>query len=223
MKDYSTNSYDQKKYILSYKIENGKIVAKLASGELYTIPYNEENEQAVISKMEMQARNATTKPLQVMDKVLSITQPLILPIAIANFINNVGWFYGIILAVILGGAIVHPAKRIINAIKERDIRKLNYFLDNQQELNDNVDKSENMLLNVSKKAVEQIKSEQSHERKPFSINNIDNYSLKDLRTLKENIERISSFGFNEEESILENSSKEPQGPVLKKTLDQKKK
>lgn len=47
------------------------------------------------------------------------------------------------------------------------------------------------------------------------VNNIDNYSLKDLKILKENIERISSFGFDEEEYALEDTMEE-KGTVLKK-------
>ena len=55
-----------------------------------------------------------------------------------------------------------------------------------------------------------------------NINNIDNYSLSDLKALRENIERISTFGFNEEETILEDTI-EKKGPVLKMTLDNKRK
>ena len=102
-----------------------------------------------------------------------------------------------------------------------DIAKLNYFLDNQQKLNDNIGKNENVLLNVRKKAINQIKSEQSKGKRIFNINNIDNYSLKDLKTLKENIERIASFGFKEEDMSKDFS--EDSGPVLKKTLDSMKK
>ena len=69
-----------------------------------------------------------------------------------------------------------------------------------------------MLLNVSKKTVKQIDFQNSTGKLPFNINNIDNYSLSDLKTLKENIERISAFGFNEDENVLEK-----RGPVLKKT------
>ena len=69
-----------------------------------------------------------------------------------------------------------------------------------------------MLLNVSKKTVKQIDFQNSTGKLPFNINNIDNYSLSDLKTLKENIERISAFGFNEDENVLEE-----RGPVLKKT------
>lgn len=221
MKDYSLNYDDSKKFILSYKIENGKIVAKLASGELYTVPYSEENENKIISRMEKQARYAEPKPLKTLDKILAISQPLVLPIAIMNFVNNVGWFYGIMLAIIVEGAIYYPAKAIINAIKKRDIKKLNYFLDNKEELNESIEKSENMKLGISKKAVKEIELQRSENKQPFNINNIDNYSLSDLKALRENIERISTFGFNEEEPILEDTIEE-KGPVLKKTLDSKK-
>ena len=139
-----------------------------------------------------------------------------LPIAIMNFVNNGGWFYGMFLAIIVEGAIYYPAKTIINAIKKRDIKKLNYFLDHKEELN------ENIKLGVSKKAIKQIELQKSKNKQPFNINNIDNYSLSDLKALRENIERISTFGFNEEETILEDTI-EKKGPVLKMTLDNKRK
>ena len=220
------NNYDDsKKFILSYKIENGKIVAKLASGESCTVPYSEENENKIISRMEEQARYAQPKPLRMLDKILTISQPLMLPIAIMNFVNNGGWFYGMFLAIIVEGAIYYPAKTIINAIKKRDIKKLNYFLDHKEELNENIEKSEkseNIKLGVSKKAIKQIELQKSKNKQPFNINNIDNYSLSDLKALRENIKRISTFGFNEEETILEDTI-EKKGPVLKMTLDNKRK
>ena len=145
-----------------------------------------------------------------------------LPIAIMNFVNNGGWFYGMLLAIIAEGAIYYPAKTIINAIKKRDIKKLNYFLDHKEELNENIEKSENIKLGVSKKAIKQIELQKSKNKQPFNINNIDKYSLSDLKALRENIERISPFGFNDEETILEDTIEE-KGPVLKMTLDNKRK
>lgn len=112
MKDYSLNYDDSKKFILSYKIENKKILAKFANGDLLVIPYSEENENKIISKMEEQARNAKVKEPLPFDLILMITQPLCLPFAIRNFINNVDWFYGILLGIIASGAIWYPAKVI---------------------------------------------------------------------------------------------------------------
>ena len=155
MKDYSLNYDDSKKFILSYKIENGKIVAKLASGESCTVPYSEENENKIISRMEEQARYAQPKPLKMLDKILTISQPLMLPIAIMNFVNNGGWFYGMFLAIIVEGAIYYPAKTIINAIKKRDIKKLNYF--EKSILNNGMSKTE-FLISIAK-TEEEIKKE----------------------------------------------------------------
>ena len=84
------------------------------------------------------------------------------------------------------------------------------------------EKSENIKLGVSKKAIKQIELQKSKNKQPFNINNIDNYSLSDLKALRENIKRISTFGFNEEETILEDTI-EKKGPVLKMTLDNKRK
>lgn len=222
MKDYSLNIDDAKKFILSYKIENGKIIAKLASGESYVIPYSEENETTIISRMENQARQAEPKTLKQNEKIFAISQPLVLPIAIINFVQNFEWFYGLLLGIIAETAIHYPAKAIINAIKKRDIKKLNYFLDNKKELNESIEKSENMKLGISKKAIKEIESQKNKNKQPFNINNIDNYSLRDLKKLKYNIERVSSFGFNEEEKVLEDTMEE-KAPVLKKTLINKKK
>ena len=215
MKDYSVNSDEQKKYILSYKVEAGKIVAKLASGGLYTIPYSEENEQAIILRMEKQARSAEITPISF--GFFTLVLYFSIPVLVLLIIAYGGWvrFTASSFSVICG--LYYSKKIISNRIRNMDIAKLKLFLDNQQELNDNIGKNENVLLNVRKKAINQIKSEQSKGERIFNINNIDNYSLKDLKTLKENIERIASFGFNEEDMSKDFS--EDSGPVLKKTLD----
>ena len=56
--------------------------------------------------------------------------------------------------------------------------------------------------------IKQIELQKSENKQPFNINNIDNYSLRDLKTLRDNIERISSFGFDEEETVLEDTIEE---------------
>ena len=221
MKNYSLNSDEAKKFILSYKIDNGKIIAKLASGELYIIPYSEKNEKTVISIMEKQARQAKPKSLNATDETIAVAMPSLLFLFIGVFVSNGGWFYSIPIAFTTVGTIYYLAKPIKNAIKKRDIKKLNYFLDHKEELNENVEKSRNMKLGISKRVFKEIEVQKSENKQPFTINNIDNYSLKDLKILKENIERISSFGFDEEEYALEDTMKE-KGTVLKKTLGDKK-
>ena len=167
MKDHSVNSAEQKKYILSYKVEAEKIVAKLASGEFYTIPYSEENEQAIILRMEKQARSAEITPISFSDKFLCFALSLALPILVLLLIVYGGWVCFTLFSLTVICELYYSKELISNIIKKMDIAKLNYFLDNQQKLNDNIGKNENVLLNVRKKAINQIKSEQSKGMKDY--------------------------------------------------------
>lgn len=218
MKDYSQNYEDYTKFILSYKIENNKIIAKLASGRLYTIPYSKENEQKIISKMETQARFAEIKTTGAFNIFLAVTYPLIwLPMAIFNYINIGGLDYGVVLGINVACAILFPTKVISNLKRTHDIKKMHYFLDYKKELNEGLGKSENVKLGLSEKVIKQIELQKSTNQEPFNINNLDNYSLSDLRRVKENLDRISAFNFDETEPVLEKT------PVLKRTLKNKRK
>lgn len=190
MKDYSVNSNDRENYILSYEIKNGEIEVKVADGTVGTVPYRKENEEWIIRKMENQALNARVAPFPVIDKVFAIIQPLLLPLSVFNFVVAGGLLNGIALAIILGGTIYYPANWIRYMMKEKDIVKLKYFLENKQELNDYVENEENVLFNVSDKAKLQIMKEQYLSHQSFNINNIDNYSLEDLVKIKKNIENL---------------------------------
>lgn len=217
MKDYSHNYEEYTKFILSYKIENNKIIVKLANGDLYTIPYTEENEQKIISRMEAQARFATIKPTGVFNIFFAVTYPLIwLPIAIINYINLGGLDYGFVLAMNSTCTILFSTKVISNLKRNHDIKKMQYFLANKQELNEALINNDNIKIGLSNKAIKQIELQKSTNQEPFNINNLDNYSLSDLKTIKENIARISAFNFDETAPLLEEPS-----PVLKRTLKNK--
>ena len=200
MKDYLLNCDDSRRNILSYKIKNGEIVAKLASGELYTIPYSDENENTIISRMEEQARKSQIMPLKKAEKNFSILMPLIiLPLSVINFLNYGGWFFATVLTTVSVTAIIYPMKMILKVIKNRELNKMKYFLKYKDELNEIIKKNNNMELGVSKKAIEQIKLQINKEKEPLNINNIDKYSLNDLMKLRNDTGGISSFEFNEDE------------------------
>lgn len=196
MKDYSTLD-NYKEFILSYKIVDNKIIIKLASEYDYIIPYTKENENKIIHKMETQIMNIKLNPISSLDKLVAFFCPLVLPFAIANFINYGGWLYAIILFLIATDAIYYPIKWINYNRKRKDYEKLKIFLDNKKELNDSIENNNNMLLGLSSKVKKEIELQQSNNQKPININNIDNYSLDDLKKLKENLLRIKSFNFDE--------------------------
>lgn len=210
MKDYSLNKKEKRYFILSYTIVDNNIIAKLATGEKYVIPYNETNEKLVLSRMEEQAKNTGVlerKIRKVLNKsvgclvfgvgVLSVDVLLLMG-------GKLSW-----LCVGLGCAtcVLLATEIVFTNILLNDIKKANYFIAHKK-LNKIVRKNKNILLGVSKNAVKQI--EQTPVGKTvFDINSIDNYSLSDLKRLRENIERDYEFGFvNDQEIDSDNKVKE---------------
>ena len=210
MKDYSLNSEDKKKYIKKYKSKKGKIIIKFANRKKDFVSNTEENKQKIESKMEEQARKAEVKYLTPLEETLTMGFPLALPLTITNFMDNKDFPSGFLFGAVATGTIIFSTKYINCLIKEKDIEKLHYFLEYKKELNDNISNDINILQNVSKKATRNIKMRLSNKKEPININNIDKYSLKDLKTIKENIDEFS-FVDLKGNSILDN-----QGPVLKK-------
>lgn len=218
MKDYSLDLDDSKRFILSYKVENGKIITKLASGELLSVQYSKKKENRIITRMENQAKSAQLEPMRMSEKILTIFHSIVLPIAIVNFVSNAWWLNGLILFVVAENAIFHQIKAINHAIKRRDLKKLNYFLEHKEEINQTIELSESKRPGVSKKTGKQVDLQKSENKQPLNINNIDNYSLRDLKMLREGIERLSLHGFNEEVPKLEYPTEES-GRALKRIID----
>ena len=82
------------------------------------------------------------------------------------------------------------ARLLRNSIEQPlvDPEEIDRRLDMVEELNENIEKSEkseNIKLGVSKKAIKQIELQKSKNKQPFNINNIDNYSLSDLKALRD--------------------------------------
>lgn len=190
MKYYYLNSYDRKDFILSYKIENKDIVIKFANEEIKSIPYSEVNENMVISKMEEQVRSATLlKWTSPNDLLNAIAHPLLLPVAIHNCINFNNYFFDIILGIIAVNAVYYPAKLIKTVL---DIKKLNYFLNNKSKLNEVVKLIDNTELEFDKEENKQQEMQKDKNKEIFNVNNIDNYSLSDLKRIKKAIDMIYS-------------------------------
>ena len=213
MKDYSLNRKDSESFILSYTIEDGNIVAKTASGELITVPYSVENENQILSKMEKQAKRTKLKPLTLVDKILTVSQPLVfLPIVILKLIHYGGLYNAIIALMVVVTSLYFPAQTISYLLKKKELEKINYFLSNKNELNECIEKCENKELGLSKEAVKQIEIQKKEKKSPITINNIDNYSLADLKRLKANIEKNTSPECTDYIS-------EEKGPVFEKKIN----
>ena len=178
MKDYSSNREEAKEFILSYKIFNNEIISKLACGEYYTIPYSIENENKIISKMEEQAKQLKIEPITFFDILFSISSLTLSFGSFCNLLKNDDWRYGLLTSgfVLITCYYLSEIKRKKSKIK--DIEKLNFFLENKE------------ILELLKIYNSKINSENKNSGL-ININNIDHYSLKDLKHFKEDILNIT--------------------------------
>lgn len=216
MKYYSINGKDRSSYILSYKIIDGKIITKYANGDCCSITYNKKNEDMILSKMEEQARKAEIMPLSDDEKRLPLS-PWILILTVFNFINFGGLLYLIVMILSFGCTIAFIINHIIYNSRKNDIKRLKFFLNNKDMLNDSIKNNDDVLMNTSKKMVKEIKLRKCQEKETFNINNIDKYSLKDLIILRDNIQSVylSCFKYND---VLDNGLDEIQDSSFEKSL-----
>ena len=204
MKDYSKSLEERREFILSYEIKDEQIIIKLAKGKHYPIPYTEENLKKVDERMKAQVKKADIseqahafsrlkKAMIKVRAVLSVTAGILFGIFVPNLSTALlaCVIYGICSVVIFTGI---EAIALRNS-KKIDLEKSKFFLENEGEINANLNKP-NVLLNVGRKTVAKVE-EVKASGKPFKINDIDKLSLKDLKQLKANIDRIMSFGFDE--------------------------
>lgn len=193
MKDYTLDKFEKEKFIKNYKIKGDKIIINLASKEKYIIPYNEQNEEKVLTRMEEQVNNAKIKPLGLVSKVSTILAYIALALGVSLSIITKGMIYAILPLI---PAIYFSSQLYFHQSKLKDLEKQKFFLNNRKMFNDNIQKSSNMTLGLERQIVNKI--EQVADKEVFDINVIDSYSLDELKKIRRNILRFQEFNFDEE-------------------------
>ena len=193
MKDYSIYKEEARRFILRYEIKSDKIIAELASGEDYVIPYTKENEIKVLEKMEEQVLYA--------DKFLKSnkqTKESYLKLGAIELLFS-------IMCIMMDNEIMHTGMGMFSLtsiliaarakIKSDDYNKSKAFLDNK-ELFTKEYMSENVLNGLSILTKSLLEGKET-----LTINDIDRISCRDLRKLLSNLRREREFGFDKVKSI----------------------
>lgn len=184
MKDYSELIKDE--CITNYHINNNEIIIYYGNKKYEIKNYTEELEKEILTKMENQAKKAIQLKTNLENEVNSDINIcsimfLLTIIHIIMFITNSISMITYISSPIVSLLFCVSLKDVIkgkNKIKE--LKKIEYFFQNQ--LN-NINKFNNIKL--SKKATKHLESKNLN----FDINNIDNFSLSDLKKIKEFIDK----------------------------------
>ena len=204
MKDYSKSLEERRVFILSYEIKDEQIIINLAKGEPYPIPYTEENLKKVDEKMKAQVKRATGKRKRNFISVFgsarrSVIFPLclLLDIILMELLQNTLIYYlvafGANFSVCL---LLRGIERIvIRNSKKADLEKSIFFMENEDTINKHLSNT-NALNGLSEKTIAKIE-EVKAKSKSFKLNDIDNLTYDELVKLRDNINRIMSFGFDE--------------------------
>ncbi len=209
MKDYTIIKEDRKNFILRYVPKGDKIIVYYADGSFDNkLSNTEANIEYLNSIMEQQVANSN-KTIHQSDlnseTLWGILPSIILGAVILTF-PLIGMLLAvsvktvlIVLAVIaaVAGSMIGVSVNNHNVLKQvlKDIEKSEYFLANEKILNDNIKKSETMLLKVRKPLAKAItKNIETNDRgQVLDINFIHSLSLEDLKTIKANIDRYNEF------------------------------
>ena len=212
MNKYLLNSKESEYYILSYEVKNNVITVYLANQTLYELEYTKRNEEVIISRMEKQARTLKKKNKSIFQILRYGLEIVIAILAISSLGTNVLIALGIVYGVVAALNLFLYTKAIDKHNKE--VEKFEYFLDNQEGLNFVAENEEKIKELVKEKTLEKIEKELKNSRKPFTINSIDNYSLKELKYLKEDVQKYYLNKKNntvEKPFVLEKKYKQNQG------------
>ena len=221
MKEYTMDLEERKKFILGYKIKNGFMEVKYASGFKDTIPYNEENEKIVLDKMNEQVskldeeefvrktRNWVCLSFS-MGSLFAFSSIILFASEIIQGMEIIANIVGYICAI--GGILLIP-KGFISLNRLHDYKKNKRFVEIEDDINKKVRKHENMLVNVSAKTKNIVKS--TPEDKPvFNINSFNYVPNRDLEQIMENIERDEYFKYKYEEVVTQETKPKTRKRVI---------
>lgn len=210
MKNYSIGKNQEKDYLLNFTlVQNGEestYDVTFADGRVFgQVTANEENlakferiqeaqaEKGVANKHIFQSRRTKAGLATFGSAALSSAAG----IGIANLISTLGVAEpnGLTLAIGVGvvtvlGSIPAFSKFLKNNAKVKELDKIEYRNEHKEQLAQ-IDQYANSLSGVSVSATALIEEEEN----PFSILNIDRFSLEDLEKIIDNMEREKRTGF----------------------------
>lgn len=205
MKNYALNKEEAHDYILSYRVEKDKIILKLPRHTYTKIPYSLENETKILNIMRSQIPDKKTRirSKEICIILLILLASFFIPACVVAAITKIGLLslpsvlFGIV-GLIIGGAIsMEMMDHDGPTMTYPGLNKLWYWLENKVELNSEKLFNENVLANLSKEQVDEIYETAKRNQQPINVNNVEKFSLRDLRKIRMALETMQSFDSEE--------------------------
>ena len=194
---YTYDHIELSSIIEKYKINHDKIIVNFLDGSSYELPSNKENEEIIKRRMLKQAiaRDEShalkeAKKKQIKALIWSIFQTYLTAICISNSYSNNGTMTATMLSYISGIIVVlHGIEFKIDSEEIEEIEKYKIYLSIKDRLEDNI---KNPILYVGVNSIE----------KELNINTLDNYSLNDIKIIKNNLLKMENYNQNNNIKVL---------------------
>lgn len=194
---YTYDHIELSSIIEKYKINHDKIIVNFLDGSSYELPLNKENEEIIKRRMLKQAiaRDEShalkeAKKKQIKALIWSIFQTYLTAICISNSYSNNGTMTATMLSYISGIIVVlHGIEFKIDSEEIEEIEKYKIYLSIKDRLEDNI---KNPILYVGVNSIE----------KELNINTLDNYSLNDIKIIKNNLLKMENYNQNDNIKVL---------------------
>lgn len=194
---YTYENIELSSIIEKYKINYDKIIVNFLDGSSYELPLNKENEEIIKRRMLKQAiaRDESdalkeAKKKQIKALIWSIFQTYLTAICISNSYSNNGTMTATMLSYISGIIVVlHGIEFKIDSEEIEEIEKYKIYLSIKDRLKDNI---KSPILYVGVNSIE----------KELNINTLDNYSLNDIKIIKNNLLKMENYNQNDNIKVL---------------------
>lgn len=190
MLDYS-NKNDKYLFITHYSIKDGLIWLEYANGDIRKVNDTPYNRSIVDEKMTEQVSAALNKKnyISALSILLNVSVVALGVVLLSNEFSKE--LETILTCLESAGALYLVIDTIKRTKKINELKKLKYFLENRQKLNE-VIKKENISAGLSKRKQSVIAES---EEEVFDFNSIDMFSLKDIKKIDTNIKREETLNF----------------------------
>lgn len=182
-------------FITNYKVENGLIHIEYANGVNSIVPDNEKNRMIIDQKMKSQVEEALNKyDLKALSLVFGVS--IFVVIIVLNLMSKQNLISNNQLYTIEGvlgiSGIYAITDYLVKSKKSKELKKLKYFIENRDKLNESI-KKENISIGLNTKKQAYIEGK---EGEVFDFSSIDKFSYKDIQNIDENIKREEALNFD---------------------------
>ena len=222
MEFYPSKRNEKATYIVSYKILGNNMEVTFADFSKKMIPYTKETEQKVLDKMADQVIDGDSTVIpwiaQPASAAGAVTSLAMFAASNSMLHNNVDFPH--VLFTVGTGLLVFMTLTpfAVMIAKERNLTKLTYYLDNQNDIDNSAKIRRSYEIGLSKGAKKEIAEKSRKRQRPISLNNIDHFSLRELKRLKKDIVRLYAMTPSEQNEVLKHTSPEVKQAILQKVI-----